>query len=87
MIVLRLLFWLIALAATGLAVLVALANRQAVVFSLTPLPIEAPPLPLYAIIFASLFLGLVLGWATAKISALGRRRASPAPDRTGLNGK
>lgn len=77
----RILFWLLGLMVVLGTVLVAVANRSPVIFSLKPFPYEIA-VPLYAVVFISIFLGLVLGWVGAKLSALARRRrvaAAPPP--------
>lgn len=76
---LRILFWLLGITAVVVTALIAIANRQPVVFSLQPFPFEMS-VPLYAVVFVSVFLGLVLGGLAVKLSALGRRRRPPAAD-------
>lgn len=81
MTLLRIFFWLLGLVVVLGTVLVAVANREPVIFSLKPFPYEMA-VPLYAVVFISVFLGLVLGWAGAKLSAIARRRriaAEPRP--------
>jgi len=78
---LRIFFWLFGLVVVLATVLVAVANREPVIFSLKPFPYEMT-VPLYAVVFVSVFLGIVLGWAGARLSALGRRRRMVAEPRT-----
>lgn len=70
--------WLVlALAAVTLAVLVAVANRGDVIFRLDPLPLEIT-LPLYALIFICVTLGILLGWGMSAWSAFRKRRREKA---------
>jgi uncharacterized integral membrane protein len=64
----KLLLWLLLLPLTLIFVAFAVANRHAVVISLdpTPLSIEAP---LYGLIFAGIFVGLIAGGVIAWIRA------------------
>lgn len=79
MTILRILFWLLATIVVVVTVLIAIANRQPVIFSLQPFPFEMS-VPLYAVVFVSVFLGLLLGGLAVKLSALGRRRQPAAAD-------
>ncbi len=69
----RLLLWLLA---ALFAALLAVANRSEVAFSLDPLPPPAEEwtlrAPLYAVIFAAMFCGILLG---GFVVWLGRRKA------------
>lgn len=62
-----------------LAILFAIANRAPVTLSLDPFakgePEIALAVPLYAVVFAAVVLGVVLGGAGAWISGAGARRA------------
>jgi uncharacterized integral membrane protein len=73
----RLLVWIVLAPLGLLAVAFAVANRAPVVVSLDPLPIRLA-LPLYLVVFAALFVGLILGWIVTRVS-LWRR----APKRVG----
>lgn len=76
--IIRLIFWLIALAVIALGVLIGIANRAPVEFSLAPVPFNLT-VPLYLVVFTSVFLGLLLGWAVTHASSfLKRRRAAEA---------
>lgn len=62
----RLFAWMIGLPVGLLAILLSVANRNPVVFSLDPLspddPAVAFEVPLYVLLFAAGFVGLVIGW-------------------------
>ncbi|MDA5194584.1 LapA family protein [Govanella unica] len=73
-------FWLIALAVIALAVLVGVANRLPVELSLAPVPFSLT-VPLYLVIFASVFFGLILGWSVTHASAFLKRRRAAEADR------
>ncbi len=73
MLIFRLLFWLMAIIVIAFTVVVAVANRGVVEFSLAPLPVVVS-MPLYAVIFLSLLLGVLLGWLVALASGFRRRR-------------
>ena len=74
------LFLLLLLA--GVAGVIAVANRQTVVFSLDPFsttfPAIAFAMPLYLLVFLTLLIGVLLGGATVALGRM-RRRRSPAP--------
>ncbi|MCG8690010.1 MAG: lipopolysaccharide assembly protein LapA domain-containing protein [Minwuiales bacterium] len=78
----KFLAWLIFVAVGLLTVLLAVANRGPVTFSLDPLPL-ALELPLYAVILASVFIGLLIGagamWLRdGKVRRLARQRRREA---------
>ena len=73
----RALFWLLGAVVIALTILIAVANREMVVFRLTPLPLELE-LPLYAVVFACLLIGLLMGWLFATVSQFCRRRKAKA---------
>lgn len=79
MTILRIFFWLLATIVVVVTVLIAIANRQPVIFSLQPFPFEMS-VPLYVVVFVSVFVGLLLGGLAVKLSALGRRRRSAPAD-------
>lgn len=66
----------------ALAVIIAVANRQTVLFSLDPITETAPAIgieaPLFAIIFLSILLGIVLGGGAAWIRQRKWRRLAKA---------
>ena len=72
----RLLRWLILAPVFCLAVLVATANRDAILISLDPFDPHDPAygfvLPVYVVVFAALLLGLALGLGAAALS--GRKK-------------
>lgn len=80
----KLINWLLILPAIVVAVVIALANRSFVTFSLDPLPFVVE-VRLFIIILASLFLGVVIG-ALAMWFRDGRlrRRARAARQRSDL---
>ena len=55
-------------------VVFAIANRHATVLSLDPLPFEIE-LPLYLLVLACIFLGMIVGGIAAWTAASGRRQA------------
>jgi uncharacterized integral membrane protein len=73
----RALFWLLGAVVIVLTILIAVANREMVVFRLTPLPVELE-LPLYAVVFACLLIGLLMGWLFAAVSHFCRKRKAKA---------
>ncbi len=78
----KFLAWLIFVAVGLLTVVLAVANRGPVTFSLDPLPL-AFDLPLYAVILASVFVGLLIGagamWLRdGKVRRLARQRRREA---------
>ena len=77
----RLLLWLLLVPLTVLFVAFAVANRHAVTLSLdpTPLNIEAP---LYGLVFAGVFAGLIVGGLIAWIRAGRWRRELREEQRT-----
>lgn len=78
LLIIRLFFWLLALAVIAVAILIGVANRAPVEFSMAPVPFSLT-VPLYLVVFTSVFLGLLLGWVVAHASAfLKRRRAAEA---------
>jgi uncharacterized membrane protein YciS (DUF1049 family) len=78
------LLWLLAVVVImGVAVLVAVANRGDVTFRMDPIPLEMD-LPLYAVIFASLILGVILGWVMAALSYVRKRRWERAQEKARL---
>jgi uncharacterized integral membrane protein len=72
-----------------LAAIIAVANRQAVTFSLDPFSATFPAisftLPLYGLVFLTFLLGVLLGGATATFRRTRRRRVpdlTPLPEDT-----
>ena len=78
----RLTTLLMLIPAVVIAAIIAVANRQLVTFSLDPLsaayPAIAVNMPLYAVVYVAILLGVLLGWATA-IFRRGRRRTVRIP--------
>ncbi len=72
--------YLVGIPVAIIAAVIAIANRQSVVFSIDPFSLRYPNgnlsmrLPLFALLLAALLLGLVLGWLSALLSARRRRR-------------
>ncbi|MDE2465271.1 MAG: DUF1049 domain-containing protein [Alphaproteobacteria bacterium] len=72
--------YLIGIPVATLAAVIAIANRQSVIFSLDPFSLSHPDgnlstrLPLFVLLLAALLLGLIIGWATALLSVRRRRR-------------
>ncbi len=78
----KLIYWVIAALVIVLAAVIAVANRDMITLSFDPLPFHAT-LPLYAVVFSSISIGLVLGavvgaWSMAR-RARRKRRATSAP--------
>ena len=77
--------YLIGLPVASIAAVIAVANRQSVVFSIDPFSLRHPDgnlstrLPLFVLLLAALLLGLVLGWMSALLSARRRRRREQKP--------
>ena len=61
MIFVKFLNWALLLVILAVCVMIAVANHQAVQFSLDPLPFDIKA-PLFLIIFASFLMGLLVGW-------------------------
>lgn len=62
----RILNWLIVVPVAIVAIVLAVANRAPVSLSLDPIPgaaplLTVPPVPLYAIIFGAMIIGVILG--------------------------
>ena len=76
----RFLSWALGLPAAIVAIAFALANRSMVVVSLDPLSPEIPwmafKVPIWSILFAGVFLGLVIGWIAAWINQSKWRQAA-----------
>jgi uncharacterized membrane protein len=72
--------YLIGIPVATIAAVIAIANRQNVVFSIDPFSLRHPDgnlsvrLPLFVLLLAALLLGLVVGWVSALLSARRRRR-------------
>ncbi|MGC8536045.1 MAG: lipopolysaccharide assembly protein LapA domain-containing protein [Rhizomicrobium sp.] len=72
--------YLIGIPVATIAAVIAIANRQSVLFSIDPFSLRHPDanlstrLPLFVLLLAALLLGLVLGWVSALLSARRRRR-------------
>ena len=72
--------YLIGIPVATIAAVIAIANRQSVVFSIDPFSLRHPDgnlstsLPLFVLLLAALLLGLVLGWVSALLSLRRRRR-------------
>ncbi len=71
-------YWILLLPAGLLAIILAVANRVRVTLSFDPLPFELE-LPLYVIMLASIFVGIVIGagvmwWRDGRLRRLARRR-------------
>jgi len=76
----KMIYWIVAAGVIVLAAVVAVANRAPVTLSFDPLPF-APTLPLYAVVFSSISIGLALGALVGAWSVARRRRAKRrAPD-------
>jgi len=67
----KLVYWIFALALMAMAVVIAVSNRAVVALSFEPLPFNLSA-PLYAVIFSSISIGLVVG-AIAGVWSSGRR--------------
>ena len=82
----RLVTWIIVAPLAIAAILLSVANRQPVTFSLDPFSLGEPALaldvPLFALLFAAVFLGLLIGWAVGWSGRLARRRAQRAAEAT-----
>ncbi len=63
----RFLFWIIGVPVAAAVIALSVANRHVVTFSFDPANSKTPflafEIPLYLVIFAALFIGLLLGWA------------------------
>lgn len=72
--------YLIGIPVAIIAAVIAIANRQSVVFSIDPFSLRHPDgnlsvrLPLFVLLLAALLLGLVVGWVSMLLSARRRRR-------------
>jgi uncharacterized membrane protein len=72
--------YLIGIPVAIIAAVIAIANRQSVVFSIDPFSLRHPDgnlsvrLPLFVLLLAALLLGLVVGWVSMLLSARHRRR-------------
>ena len=75
----RLVTWIVVAPLAIAAILLSVANRQNVAFSLDPFSLGDPALaveaPLFAFLFAAVFLGLLIGWGVGWTGRLARRRA------------
>ncbi len=69
----KLLWWILVLPLIALAAAFAVANRAAVTIDLDPLPF-AVEAPLYAVVMAAIFAGLVIGGVVAWLAGGKRRR-------------
>ncbi|HEY1632807.1 MAG TPA: hypothetical protein VGF56_15930 [Rhizomicrobium sp.] len=73
----RLSTYAIAIPAVLVAAVVAVANRQDVFLSLDPFSYETPAvafrLPLFAVIFIAIGLGILLGWAASAVTRRGNK--------------
>lgn len=65
--------WLVALPLTPLFIVFAVANRDIVKLSLDPAPIEIEA-PLYSVVLASVFIGILVGGLIAWLQAIRWRR-------------
>jgi len=78
----RLIAWLIGAPLVLAAILLSVANRQVVTFSLDPFslgePLLAVDLPLFALLFVAVFLGLLIGWTVGWSGHFARQRARRA---------
>lgn len=76
----RLLSWLIGIPAAVIVIALAVANRQPVRFSVDPFsksdPIYATDIPLFALLLASIFVGLVFGGMASWLSQGRWRKAA-----------
>ena len=81
----RLLTWLVGIPAAVIIVGLAVANRQMVTFSIDPFsqtdPIYAASVPLFALLLASIFVGLIFGGVASWLSQ-GRWRKAAREART-----
>ncbi len=72
--------YLIGIPVASIAAVIAIANRQSVLFSIDPFSLRHPDaslsvhLPLFVLLLAALLLGLVLGWVSTLLAARRRRR-------------
>lgn len=66
-------YWIVTAAVVAFAAIVAVANRDTVTLSFDPLPLGAT-LPLYAVVFSSISIGLILGAAAGAGSMAVRAR-------------
>ena len=78
----RLTTWIVALPAALVAIWIALANRQAVSFSLDPFSRSAPAIavemPLYLLIFVAFIAGVLLAGMALGVRRIARRGAELA---------
>jgi hypothetical protein len=78
----RLIVWLIGAPLVLAAILLSVANRQVVTFSLDPFslgePLLAVDVPLFALLFAAVFFGLLIGWTVGWSGHFARQRARRA---------
>lgn len=74
----KILFWIIGIPVAAAAILLSVANRHLVTFSLDPSAAKPPfmsfELPLYLLLFAALICGILLGGAFAWVGQNGWRR-------------
>ncbi len=72
--------WIIGLPAAILLIAFALANRTPVTVSFDPLSVDAPwfslSLPVWVLLFAGIFLGLIIGWTGSWINQGKWRKAA-----------
>ncbi|WP_342643984.1 LapA family protein [Rhodoligotrophos ferricapiens] len=68
----RILSWLLGIPVALIVIIVAVANRRPVVFSLDPFDMEQPwlsfELPLYVLLVATIILGMLIGGTSAWLS-------------------
>jgi uncharacterized integral membrane protein len=76
----RLITWLVGAPLALIAILLSVANRAPVKFSLDPFSLGEPALefetPLYVLLFAAVFFGMAIGWAVNMGTRLVRRGAA-----------
>ena len=70
---LKLLTWIVLLPIAAAVVVLAIANRHAVPVSFDPLPFSYD-IPLFAVVLAAIFVGLIIGFAASWLAAHKWRR-------------
>ncbi len=82
----RLVTWIVVAPLAIAAILLSVANRKPVTFSLDPYSLGEPVLaleaPLFALLFAAVFLGLVIGWVVGWSGRFSRRHTARSTNAT-----
>ncbi|NND49926.1 MAG: LapA family protein [Rhizobiales bacterium] len=82
----RLVTWIVVAPLAIAAILLSVANRELVTFSLDPFslgePVLALEVPLFALLFAAVFLGLVIGWVVGWSGRFSRRHTARSTNAT-----